>query len=283
MTTRIAPYAASANWTYVVIVLATLWFGFQIIFGMAFQIWSSLSPDPTVVDAFFYGHTPTAVGWNLAIFGVYSAILLTLMRALHSVGLSTLLGAAGPALREFIRVSIYLLPIYAFLTVPSLFLPEVEQQFSIAEWLPVLFAILPLLFIQISAEEFVFRGYLQSHLAALTRNPIIWIGLPSILFGLIHYDPLSPAYSRWAYIFWAAGLGVVCADLTARSGTLGPALAVHFINNIGAILILAADDWLYGAALFVWPTYGEAWVPWVPFEALFLFTIWMAARLALRR
>jgi hypothetical protein len=58
---------------------------------------------------------------------------------------------------------------------------------------------------------------------------------------------------------------------------------VHFVNNIGALVILAADDWLYGAALFVWPTYGLAWEPFIPYEALMLFTVWLTARLALRR
>jgi membrane protease YdiL (CAAX protease family) len=166
---------------------------------------------------------------------------------------------------------------------PSLLMPEAEQQFELSTWLLMLPAILPLLFVQISAEEFIFRGYLQSHLAALTANPIVWIGVPSFMFGLIHYSPDDTAYSAWIYVIWAIGLGLVCADLTARSGTLGPALAVHFVNNVGALVILAADDWLYGAALYVWPTNGEPWVPWIPFEALFLATIWLAARLALRR
>jgi hypothetical protein len=58
---------------------------------------------------------------------------------------------------------------------------------------------------------------------------------------------------------------------------------VHFVNNIGALVILAADDWLYGAALFVWPTYGLARELFIPYEALMLFTIWLTARHALRR
>jgi hypothetical protein len=58
---------------------------------------------------------------------------------------------------------------------------------------------------------------------------------------------------------------------------------VHFINNVGAMVILSADTWLYGAALFVWPMYGLAWEPWIPFEALMLITIWLCTRLAIRR
>ena len=77
------------------------------------------------------------------------------------------------------------------------------------------------------------------------------MGVPSFLFGMIHFDPTGDPYAASSYVIWATALGLVCADLNARSGTLGPALAVHFINNIGALIIRAADDWLYGAALFV--------------------------------
>lgn len=283
---RAALYDGSANWIWVLFALGGLWFGFEIIFTFAISLWlawPSVADNPALIDTFYEGSTPSAVRWTLATFMIYTALLLGLMRMMHRLGLRALIGATVPAVREFIRVSLFLLPLYAWLVVPSLFLPEAEQQFSLIRWLIMLPAVLPLLFVQISAEEFVFRGYLQSHLAALAKHPIIWMGVPSLLFGLIHYDPTSPSYSAWSYVAWATCLGLVCADLTARTGTLGAALAIHFINNLGAMVILAADDWLYGAALFVWPTFGEPWEPWIPFEALFLFTIWLAARLAVRR
>ena len=286
MNTRARVFAGTAHWAFVVISIAVLWYGFQIVFFSIYAMWAQtprIVSNPAVLDEFAYGSTPAAVRWTLTTFAIYTGLLLASTRAFHGVGLRQLVGPIPTAWHEFWRVSLYLIPIYALLTVPSLFDPEAEQQFGVAEWLSLLPAILPLLFIQISAEELVFRGYLQSHIAALTQHPIIWMGLPSFLFGLIHYDPLTVPYSAWAYVAWATCLGLVCADLTARSGTLGPAFAVHFINNVGALVILAADDWLYGAALFVWPMHGLAWEPWIPFEALLLVTVWLSARLAIRR
>ena len=286
MQARAAAFSATANWVYVVIVIAVLWYGFQIVFLSGYAIWAqspNVVSNPGIIDEFTYASTPTAVRWTLATFAIYTGILLVTVRALHGISIGQLVGPVSAAWHEFCRVSLYLIPIYALLISPSVFEPEAQQQFSFTRWLLLLPATLPLIFVQISAEELVFRGYLQSHFAALTHHPIIWIGVPSFLFGLIHYDPLTAPYSAWAYVVWATCLGFVCADLTARSGTLGPAFAVHFINNVGAMVILAADTWLYGAALFVWPMYGLAWEPWVPFEALMLFTIWLCARLAIRR
>lgn len=286
MQTRAAVFSGTANWAFIAVVIAVLWYGFQIVFFSIYSIWaqsSNIVSNPAVLDDFAYGSTPAAVRWTLATFAIYIGLLLMTLRALHGFGIRQLIGPIFATWYEFWRVSLYLVPIYALLIVPSLFEPEAEQQFSITTWLTLLPAILPLLFVQISAEELVFRGYLQSHFAALTGHPIVWMGVPSFLFGLIHYDPLTVTYSAWAYVVWATCLGLVCADLTARSGTLGPAFAVHFINNVGALVILAADDWLYGAALFVWPMYGLAWEPWIPFEVLLLVTVWLSARLAIRR
>lgn len=281
---RAAPFDDTASWLFVCVTIAAIWYGFQIIFSGIYLAWAnspSVVSDTATVDAFFEGSTPTAVHWNLAAFAIYTAILAVLMRMLHGLGLFALIGAAWSAWREFWRVSVYLMPLYALLVVPSLFQPEAQQQFAVLDWLLLLPTLLPLLFVQISAEELVFRGYLQSHVAALAKHPAVWLGVPSVLFGLIHYDPTLPAYNAWSYVVWATALGLVCGDLTARSGTLGPAFAVHFINNAGAMFILAADDWLYGAALFVWPMFGEPWTPWIPFEALMLLTVWLAARLAI--
>ena len=286
MQMRTAAFSGTANWVYVGIVIAILWYGFQIVFFSIYSMWvqsPNVVSNPALIDEFTYASTPAAVRWTLATFAIYTGLLLAASRAIHDIGLRQLIGPLATAWAEFWRVSLYLLPIYALLILPSLFEPEAEQQFSFVRWLLLLPAILPLIFVQISAEELVFRGYLQGHFAALSRHPIIWMGIPSFLFGLIHYDPLTVPYSAWAYVVWATCLGLVCADLTARSGTLGPAFAVHFINNVGAMVILAADTWLYGAALFVWPMYGLAWEPWIPFEALMLITVWLCARLAIRR
>lgn len=286
MIARAAAFNGSANWMFIVIVLAVLWYGFNILFIGAFTFWSQsagVMTNPGVIDDFIDGSTPAAVRWTLASFAGYTVMLALMMRAMHGLALAALIGSASRAWRQFWRVSLYLTPLYALLVIPSIFAPDAIPQLAVTTWLALLPAMLPLLFIQISAEELVFRGYLQSHLAALSRHPIVWMGVPSFLFGLIHYDTLSPAYSAWSYVIWASFLGLVCADVTARSGTLGPALAVHFVNNIGALLILAADDWLYGAALYVWPTYGQAWEPWIPYEALVLLCVWLSARLALRR
>lgn len=282
MTPRAALFVPSRNWIGAAAMLAALWFGFQVTFLSLYQTFVTSLPYEAET-AFYQGSTPAAVRWNLATFAIYTAILWSLMRATHRVGLRALIGPTSASLREFARVSLFLIPLYGILVAPSLFADEAIQQFTLTTWIGILITTLPFLFIQISAEEFVFRGYLQSHLAALSRHPILWMGVPSALFGLIHFDPTVPAYSGWAYVVWAAALGVVCADVTARSGTLGPALAIHFINNISAMLVLASDEWLYGAALFIWPTYGEPWVPWLPYDGLFLFTIWLCARLAIRR
>ncbi len=286
MRNRAEPYRGSANWAFILVVLGALWYGFNIIFTAAFSLWSQ-SPrvvtNPDVIDQFIAGSTPAAVRWSLAAFALYTIMLVFMIRAMHGIGLRAMIGKTSLALRQFGRISLYLSPFYLFLILPSIFSPEAYQQYGFATWIAMLPMMLPLLFIQISAEELVFRGYLQSHLAALVNSPIVWIGVPSLLFGLIHYDPYAPSYSAWSYVVWASVLGVVCADVTARSGTLGPAFAIHFVNNIGALLVLAADDWLYGAALFVWPMYGQAWEPWIPFEALVLLCVWLIARLALRR
>ena len=286
MIQRAAPFEGRANWVLAALACAAIWFGFLIIFFIGY---AACCGQPNTVfseealDAFFLGSTPLAVQLNLASFAIYIGLLWCVMRWFHGLGLVILLGPLPQAMRNFFRVALYLSPLYLLIIIPALASPQVYRQWDVLEWTLILLPTLPFLFIQIGAEEVIFRGYLQSHLAALSYHPLVWMVIPSILFGLIHYDGSQPAYSAWAYVIWASCLGLVCADLTARSGSLGPALAVHFINNFFAMMVLANDEWLFGASLYVWRTYGQPWEPWIPFEALFLFTVWLSARLAIRR
>ena len=131
----------------------------------------------------------------------------------------------------------------------------------------------------------MFRGYLQSQLAARFAHPLVWMGVPSILFGLLHYDPVLAGDNAWVLAVWAAAFGVAAADLTARAGTLGPALALHFINNLFAIFITAPERDLDGLSLYTFPlSLDEAGLALVilPLELVFTLCAWLAARLALR-
>lgn len=286
MVTRAAAFQGTARWTYVVMASVILYFGFVLLVAPVLTVWAyspRITENPAIADAFYTGSTPLAVRWNLALFAVYVVLLYGVVRLLHRMTLAPLIGPPAAALRAGVMVALWLTPLYVFALAPSIRDPSVIQQMAVADWIGILPLTLPLMFVQIGAEELVFRGYLQSHLAALSHRPVVWMVVPSVLFGLIHYDGTQPAYSAWAYVVWATALGLVCADVTARHGSLGPALAIHAVNNFFAIFVLAADDWLYGAALYLWPTNGAPWVPWVPYEALFLLCVWLAARLALRR
>ena len=153
-------------------------------------------------------------------------------------------------------------------------------------WLAVLpFAILAVL-VQVTAEEFFFRGYLQQQLAARFRSPLIWILVPSLMFGLGHYMPTEAGENARPIVVWSVVFGILMADLTARAGTLGPAIAIHFFNNFLAIVVIAMPDTLSGLSLYLSPfslTDTDQVRAWLPVDFAMMIVSWLAARLAIRR
>jgi hypothetical protein len=84
---------------------------------------------------------------------------------------------------------------------------------------------------------------------------------------------------------WAAFFGVLAADLTARSGSLGAALGFHMANNVVALLIIGVGGTLDGLALWSLPI--DLTDPAVARPALIvdfatMIVSWLLARLALR-
>lgn len=71
-------------------------------------------------------------------------------------------------------------------------------------------------------EEFLFRGYIQTRL--LERHaPAVAIIVTSLLFGLMHMDPLQSTLT----VFMGAYLGFVAF----RFESIWPAVAAHALNN----------------------------------------------------
>lgn len=152
-------------------------------------------------------------------------------------------------------------------------------------WLALLPVTLMALLAQTASEELFFRGYLQSQLGARLRSPLVWMGVPSVLFALGHYAPGHYGGNAGLIALWSLAFGLAAADLTARSGTLGPAIALHFVNNFMAVAIVGLSGDMSGLALRLYPfgASAEAEVAaLLPADLLMIGVSWLTARLALR-
>lgn len=225
----------------------------------------------------------------LLLLGQFACLIVALsiaLRLVHRRRVRSLIGPARRGAAQFLRCALFLLPLYlALVFVP---MPEpyrLSRNLAPGPWLAWLPLALPCIMIQVAAEELTFRGYLQSQLAARVPHPLVWIGLPSVLFGMLHYNTALAGETPWVLVVWAMLFGAAAADLTARAGTLGPALALHFVNNVFAILVTAPAGDLDGLALYTFPldlaTDRVIWTL-LPMETLLTLCAWLVARLALR-
>lgn len=170
----------------------------------------------------------------------------------------------------------------------SYFLPSdlrIEPAMERALWLSFLPMALVGVFLQTGAEELLFRGYLQQQLAARFSSPLIWMVLPSLVFASAHYNP-AVAGGNALYVVAATGLfGLLAADLTAKTGSIGAAWGFHFANNVVAILVVALDGPLSGLALYTAPlsAASEEIRPLILLDMGTTVVTWVLIRLAVSR
>lgn len=220
-------------------------------------------------------------------FVVWIAALSAVLHALHKRTLLSLIGPHPQMHALFLRciwavmllyLAVALLPPYGPEALPN---PNIE----FTQWLGIVpFAIIGLL-IQTSAEELLFRGYIQSQLAARFRSPIIWMMVPSFLFASLHYSPAYGEAATWVVI-WSFTFGILVADLTARTGSLIPAIALHFGINVLGMLWMGSAEQLGGLALYHSPYSAQEWAETPALlmaEFLILLCGWLVVRIAVRR
>lgn len=229
------------------------------------------------------GSTPFGLSLTLASFLPMAAAVIFVARALHARRLVTLTGTgAGAVLRRVIGP---LLGLQIALLVLQLGGPDIGRATPLAtllRWLPLAGS---LLFLQVAAEELVFRGYLLQQMAARFQSRLAWMILPSALFGALHYDTASFGPAAIFPALWAGVFGCLAADLTARTGNLGAALALHFATNIGAIFLVGLYGNLDGLALYtlVLNTRDMAAIaPYMACDFALLLVNWLMIRVLLR-
>jgi len=234
------------------------------------------------------GHRP---GPMLILLGSFGIVTIAVFAAAHLVQRRAPLGLIGPlrpALLQFWRV-MFLLAVFGLVL---LILPPYDMgapllpNLPLGRWLLLLPLALIAILIQTSAEEILFRGYIQQALAARFPHPAVWLILPSALFALGHFVPAEAGANAGLIALWAGCFGILMADLTARAGTLGPAIAVHFFNNLVALLIFAVPESLNGLSLFILPFSSADTGPmraWLAVDFAMMVLTWLVARIAIRR
>jgi membrane protease YdiL (CAAX protease family) len=229
--------------------------------------------SPVAVIAVLAGFLPLALGLALA------------LRALHDRSWTTLLGPGRLTWQSLVWVGGTLLALQLVILPVQVAAPEVGRHLTLGQQIPWLVPAVVLIVLQSATEEALFRGYLVQQLAVRSAAPLIWMGVPALLFAALHLDPRAGA----ADMLWTGSaallFAVVATDLTARTGSLGPAIGLHAASNIGGLLLLGLYGKMDGLAL--WNLVLDPMRPWsaLPFMAVDLAAIvvsWLLARLILR-
>lgn len=171
-------------------------------------------------------------------------------RLLHRRRPARLVGPDGFRWRQGAAGAAVVLAAAAVGAVPLAALVVPERQMGVAGWALWLPLAVPAIVVQATSEELAFRGYLMQALAARFNAPLVWWGLPALVFGLLHWDP---AGAGWLAVVGATVSGLVLADVTCRTGSLSAAIGLHVANNLVALLVLAPASPLDVLSLYVQP------------------------------
>ncbi|MCI4666080.1 MAG: CPBP family intramembrane metalloprotease [Neomegalonema sp.] len=139
----------------------------------------------------------------------------------------------------------------ALLALLTVALGVAADAFFWAAWPPpaIIAFFIPLIALQATAEELLFRGYLLHASAPLRRYGSIALAAPSVLlFSLLHYTPGG----GWAPLAAPFIFAIGATAITLRSGGLSAAIGFHVIYNWFALLVLGGDGPAPGLGPLSW-------------------------------
>ncbi|MEM8591283.1 MAG: type II CAAX endopeptidase family protein [Pseudomonadota bacterium] len=183
---------------------------------------------------------------------VFMALAVALVtRFFHRRPVSSIFGDLNRLLPDFLRMAALALAMSVVATALAVLILDIEWRDVTGAWIIMALAAIPLLLIQTGAEEMVFRGYLLQQLGARfsAKAWIAWLLLPSVIFGAAHVGPHVTGVNLAAVLAITTLFGIIAADMTARTGSLGAAWGFHFVNNVQALLVITLAGPLSGLGL----------------------------------
>ena len=257
-----------------------------ILFGGVW-LWGGFDFVQTLLPEMAESDTPRGTLILLATFVGMALGTVAAARLLHKRGTATLFGPGPGFGRDFAWGVGTIAAVFAL---SSLIFGAVgdapEPNLYIGLWLKLLIPALILVLIQTGAEEMLFRGYLMQQIAARCPVAAVYIVVPAVIFGALHFDPTTGGGNAWMIAGAAGVFGLVAADLTRVTGSLAVAWGLHFANNVAAILVMATQGTITGLALFVTPFAADdtaALRPLILLDAGVLLAIWAFLRWRLAR
>ena len=229
------------------------------------------------------GSSPRGLIILLASFAPLLLGVIFVTRWLHGRAAGALFGPH--MLRDFRAVLPWLVAIGLLCSALALLDRDVGRSTRLATALPWMALAIPLLMVQIAAEEVLFRGYLLQQLGARWPAPLAWMVVPSAMFAALHYNPASFGDNAIWLVLWAFAFGCFAADLTARTGNIGAALALHLVNNFTSMFLVGFYGDLDGLALYTIVINARDFTmlaPWLAIDALTILIGWLMIRLILR-
>lgn len=177
------------------------------------------------------------------------------MRWLHRSGTGVLMGHSGQLdIAGFNRAAAIFLVLGVAAFLVMLPFQGLERNLPMSRWLVWVIPALLVTFVQVFAEELLFRGYLQSQLAARFRSPLIFVGVPTLIFAAAHTSNAAAfGANAWIVLLAPMLIGLMAAHLTIRTGNLGPAVGLHFANNTLGLLLVAVPGPFGQLSLFLHP------------------------------
>ncbi|WP_213548491.1 CPBP family intramembrane glutamic endopeptidase [Vannielia litorea] len=282
-----APARATPDLWRIGAVLALMFVTVMVLQNLVFIFVAGLG-GPDAVDAIYDAEDWGAGRTLAALFtqGLFALGLVVALRAVHWRGFLSLFGPGVHAVGDFFRVFYWLAPLYlaALLVLPAEYDLVANEMMPTRRWLLYLPLALAAVVVQAGTEELFFRGYLTQQIAAGTREGNwAWMAVPSILFASLHWTAGAGENALW-FCLWALAFGLAAADLTARAGNLGPALALHIVNNVIGLLVVSLPGPASGLALYHTPFARDAGIiaGLMPVEFGLLLVAWLAARVAIR-
>lgn len=199
-------------------------------------------------------NSPSGVAVQLAAIAAGWGCIWLIVRLLHRRSVASVLGAGHRlAWADFVRATAAIL-IVCILGgwVLSVFDPAPpRREVDLGAWILSSLPFVALILAQSSAEELVFRGYVMQTLAARFRSPLVWAGLPTVVFVLLHWDPAATGGANAIILGSVAILALGATLLVHATGNLGASMGLHFGNNLMAVLFVSSETRYADLSLYV--------------------------------